>query len=122
LKEHIFLQKLNTFTKKLKQKEQKTREFIDKYMLGRYFKISVRYLSKHIWKLTKWSFFITINGALIYTAYLGFINPIHFTHTIFALGLCLWMPITLIKKAYKQMHMDRMERVRALPQAQSIKI
>jgi len=101
--------------RKFKRYDEKTRKFIDKFLLGRYFKIAVQGIFPIVLKLLKWSFIIMLNGSLIYTAYLGIVRPIHYIHTIFALGLALWMPITLVKKAYTQICKDKLERVKAIP-------
>ena len=100
---------------KLDKKDEQARKFIDKWLLGKYFKIGVYYLIPKVNRLFKWLFIVMLNGFLLYIAYLGLFNPVHWIQTILALGLAVWIPSVLIKKMYNRISKDKLERVKASP-------
>ena len=103
----IYSQKYQIFLAKRDFVKNKTENFFLNKLQLRYALAFWFYYGAYFKSFSKWLAEIFINGSLIYIAYTGIIKPLNFVHQIFAFGLCLYIPITLIRKAYSRVSMEK---------------
>lgn len=115
-KDPEFIEELIEYKRHWEGLEFNFRKFIDKRLGGIYFKRFCYFVYPRIKLFSQWAFIILLNGSLMYVAYIGIVNPINWVHSVFALGLGIWIPTRIISKAYNRISKDKLERVKAIPQ------
>ena len=86
-----------------------------KYLVALWF-----YNLPYVKNLGFWVLDVFLNGLLLYVAITGWFNPINVWHTIFAYGLTIYIPSTLIKKVWKAYSSEK--RITQFPQGMRNKI